>query len=180
MSEGGPTPGNTYMKTPTQEDLYAARGLDALLNGRRSAGLSFRFYVEVSGIVAAEFMECSGLSMEREVKEYSEGGVNDFVYKMAGRTKWSNITLRRGITYSRDLWDWYRHGLYDGKIKRINISIILGNAELKKVKQWDVFDAYPVKWSGADLSTSTLQVALESIEIAHHGMQLSSEEDNPL
>ena len=169
----------TYLNTPTQNDLYNLRGTKALLQDR-PPGQAFRFYVEITGVLAAEFTECTGLSMEREVKEYTEGGTNDFVYKLPGRTRYQNITLRHGITYSRDLWDWYAVGLYDGKVKRINISIILGNNEFKKVKQWDVYDAFPVKWSGADLSTETLQVALESLEIAHHGLMLSSEEQNPL
>ncbi len=169
----------TYMRTPTQGDLFNLRGITAVTHAK-IAGQAFRFYVEITGILVAEFTECSGLSMEREVKEYSEGGTNDFVYKLPGRTKYSNITLRRGITYSRDLWDWYVAGLYDGKVKRINISIILGNSDLKKVKQWDVYDAFPIKWSGADLSTETLQVALESLEIAHHGIVLSREEENPI
>ncbi|GIV84431.1 MAG: phage tail protein [Candidatus Roseilinea sp.] len=172
---------STAFQAPlTQQDLIEARQTQALLGGARSAGQAFRFYLEIAGILSAEFLECTGLSMERELKEVAEGGVNDFVHKLAGRTKWSNITLRQGISYSRDLWDWYCNGLYDGKVRRVNLSIILGNAELKKVKQWDVFDAFPVRWSGADLSTDTLQVAIESLEIAHHGMMLSREEGNAL
>lgn len=172
--------GRAFDTPPTQQDLVEARETQALIGSGRSAGQAFRFYLEIAGILSGEFLECTGLSMEREVKEVVEGGVNDFVHKLAGRTKWSNITLRRGISYSRDLWDWYCAGLYSGKVKRVNLSIILGNAELKKVKQWDVYDAFPVRWSGADLSTDTLQVAIESLEIAHHGMLLSSEETNPL
>ena len=147
---------------------------------RRQAGQAFRFYVEIDGILSAEFTECTGLSVDRDVVEITAGGVNDFVYKKPGRLKWSNITLRRGITYTRALWDWFMAGKYGGPVTRKNISIILGNDQLKKVKQWDVIAAFPVKWSGADLSTSTLEVALESIEIAHHGMSLSSEENNAL
>lgn len=172
--------GQALRSAPTQNDLLQARETQALIGLRRAAGQAFRFYVEIAGVLSAEFLECTGLSMEREIKEVNEGGVNDFVHKLPGRTKWSNITLRRGISYTRDLWDWYCVGLYDGKVKRVNLSIILGNAELKKVKQWDVYDAFPVRWSGADLSTDTLQVAIESLEIAHHGMALSSEEGNSL
>ncbi|MCS7060131.1 MAG: phage tail protein [Anaerolineae bacterium] len=172
--------GRAFSNAPTQKELIEARETQALISVGRAPGQAFRFYIEIAGILSAEFLECTGLSMEREVKEVNEGGVNDFTHKLAGRTKWSNITLRQGISYSRDLWDWYCAGLYDGKVKRVNLSIILGNAELKKVKQWDVYEAFPVRWSGADLSTDTLQVAIESLEIAHHGMTLSKEEKNPL
>ncbi|HEY3291501.1 MAG TPA: phage tail protein [Anaerolineae bacterium] len=181
----------TGFSAPTQQQLSQQRAdramyqmsEEAISGGSNSAkppAQAFRFYIERSGIVAAEFTECSGLDMTRAVKDYEEGGTNDFVYKLPGRTSYSNITLRRGITYTRELWDWFVVGLYDGKVKRQNFSIILGNGELKKVKQWDVFEAFPVKWSGADLSTETLQVALESIEIAHHGINLSAEETHAL
>ncbi len=149
------------------------------IEGRDPAQV-FRFYVQIEGIISAEFLECSGLSMEREVKEYAEGGVNSFVHKLPGRVKYSNITLRRGITYSRTLWEWYCKGLHDGRVKRVNLSIILGNPEGKISKQWNVIDAYPVKWSGASLNTETMQVASETLEIAHHGLELSAEESNPL
>ncbi len=175
-----------YVPPPSQEELQRQRVNLAYTqtsspdSPRRTAGQAFRFYVEVGGIISAEFTECNGLTVDRDVYEITAGGVNDFIYKKPGRLKWSNITLRRGITYSRDLWNWFSAGMYGGPVTRKNISIILGNAQMKKVKQWDVIAAFPVKWSGADLSTSTLEVALESIEIAHHGMRLSQEEDSAL
>jgi phage tail-like protein len=172
-----------YMRPPTQEELMQQRVNLAYTQpdaARRQAGQAFRFYVEIDGVLSAEFTECNGLTVDRDIYEITAGGVNDFIYKKPGRLKWSNITLRRGITYTRALWDWFMAGKYGGPVTRKNFSIILGNAQLKKVKHWDVIAAFPVKWSGADLSTSTLEVALESIEIAHHGLQLSQEEDNTL
>ena len=143
--------------------------------GRFDPAPSFKFYVELEGIIVGEFTECSGLTMQRKFEEYREGGVNDYVHKLPGRTEYSNITLKRGITYSQALWDWYLEGLYDGKVRRINLSIILGNSEGKKVKQWDVLDAYPVKWTGPRLNTGSRDVAIEEIEIVHHGLSLSTE-----
>ena len=147
---------------------------------RNDPAQAFRFYVEITGVIAGEFLECSGLSMEREVKLLEEGGVNDFVHVLPGRMKYTNITLNRGITYSRELWAWYRTGIFDGKVKRVNMSIILGNADGKKSKQWDIRSAYPVKWTGSNLSTTATEVACETLEIAHHGIELSFEEEKPL
>ncbi len=175
MATFTPPPSNDYL-----EQLRYQLAVKRHQSGNRSTAQAFRFYVEIQGILRAEFLECGGLTMEREVKEYEEGGVNDFVHKMPGRMKYSNITLKRGITYDRGLWNWFRVGMYDGNVKRVNMSVILGNAEGRKAKQWDVYEAFPVKWSGADLSTSTLEVAAETLEIAHHGLELSSEEGNPL
>lgn len=137
-----------------------------------STGLAFKFWIELKSIVVAEFKECRGLRMEREFQKVEEGGVNDRVHILPGRSKYFNIALKHGITHSRELWDWYREGLYDGKVKRVNFSILLRNVEGDVVRRWDVLDAFPVKWEGPSLNTESNQVAIESLEIAHHGLQL--------
>jgi phage tail-like protein len=160
--------------------VSAARMALKKLGLRFDPGLTFRYYVEVEGIIDTEFSECSGLSMEREVKIVAEGGVNDFVHVLPGRVKYSNIILRNGITYSRELWRWFRQGIYSGKVERLNMSIILGNAEGKKVKHWDVIGAYPVKWSGPELRADSEIAAIETVELAHHGLDLSLEVMTPM
>jgi hypothetical protein len=49
-----------------------------------------------------------------------------------------------------------------------------------KIKHWNVEDAYPVKWTGPSLSTSSKTTAIEAIEIAHHGLTLSAEVGTPM
>ncbi len=143
-----------------------------LTNGRLSTDpvSGFRFYVEIDGVIKGCFSECGGLSIEREVYSYQEGGVNDHEHKLAGRIKQSTITFKRGIA-GNELWDWFKQGLYDGKIKRQHISILLYNADHTKVRRWNLTDAFPTKWTGPDLNTEGNQVAFESIEIAHEGLE---------
>lgn len=132
----------------------------------------FRFGVEVKGIIQGWFTECSGLTMERETFPHKEGGVNDFEHKLPGRVKYSNITLKRGVA-GPELWQWFREGLYDGKVKRNNVSIILYSGDRKKAKRWNLSDAYPIKWSGPDLKADGNNVAIETIEFVHHGMEMT-------
>ena len=164
----------TVLRDQSQSDLYKIRDIQALTQGAKNAAQAFRFVIEVEGIISAYFTEIRGLGMERDIKEYTEGGTNDFVYKFPGRTKWTNITLSRGITTDHFLWDWYSAGLYDGKVKRKNLTILLANTNMLEEKRWYVYEAFPAKWSGADLATDSLQVALETIEIAHHGLTLDT------
>lgn len=142
---------------------------------RLDPGLAYKYYIGIEGVLVAEFMECSGLSAEREIKSYEEGGVNDFVHQLPGRMKYTNIVLKRGLTYSRELWRWFSTGLYDAKVLRVNLSIVLGNAEGLKVKHWDVISAFPVKYTGPDLKSDSAEAAFETIELAHHGLNLSTE-----
>ncbi|MBP7601706.1 MAG: phage tail protein [Thermoflexales bacterium] len=146
----------------------------------RSIAQNYKFYLEIGGILVGEFLECGGLVIEREVHEIHEGGVNDFVHKRPGKLKLTNITLKRGLTYDRELWNWCRRGMYDGMVTRKNLSIIIGNSEYLKVKQWDVFGAFPVKWELVSLNASTMEIAWEQIELAHNGFALNDVERTPI
>ncbi len=141
--------------------------------GRRADPIAkFRFGVEIKGIVQGWFTECSGLTVQREVIEHKEGGLNDYVHKLPGRVSYSNITLKRGIA-GNQLWRWFRRGLYDGRVQRRNVSIILYSGNRKKAKRWNLTDAYPIKWTGPDFKTEGAEVAVETLELVHHGMEIT-------
>ena len=145
------------------------------LGARFDPGLAYKYYIEIEGVSVAEFLDCSGIGAEREIKTYAEGGVNDFVHQLPGRMKYSNIVLKRGLTYSRELWRWFSTGLYDAKVLRVNLSIVLGNAEGLTVKHWDVLSAFPVKYTGPNLKSDSTEAAFETVELAHHGLSMSTE-----
>jgi phage tail-like protein len=131
---------------------------------------SGRFLVEIGSEVVANFQECSGLTVEVEVQEYVEGGNNEFVHKLPGRMKYTNITLKRGITDNAQFTAW-RPKIEGGKIalERKNLSIILFNHAGETVKTWEVTDAYPIKWTGPDMRAASMDIAIESLELAHRG-----------
>ena len=64
------------------------------------------FLVEVDGKAIGTFTEISGLQVDIAVEEVEEGGQNEFVHKLPGRMKWPNITLKRGVTKSDNLFRW--------------------------------------------------------------------------
>src|SRR6266481_7748803 len=73
----------------------------------------------------AGFSECSGLEATLEVLEYKEGGLNSYVHKFPTRASYSNISLKRGITYlEADLWTWHQ-GFVQGMGKRKDGLIVL-------------------------------------------------------
>ena len=55
--------------------------------------------------------------------------------------------------------------------ERKNLSIVLYDSEQQEVKRWNVREAYPVKWIGASFNATTPAVAIESLELAHHGFE---------
>jgi phage tail-like protein len=144
----------------------------ARIGERGDPYLTSHFYVEIQGIEQASFAECSGLSIETEVFEYQEGGLNEYVHRLPGRSKVSNVTLKRGITESTELWDWYRD-VVQGKIERKNLSIVQYDLEGNEVMRWAFIDAYPVKWSGPSFKADANAITIETLELAHRGMDLS-------
>lgn len=131
----------------------------------------FRFGVEIGSIVSGWFTECSGLAMEREVVEVKEGGVNGFTHKLPGPAKYPNVTLKRGIA-GDELWKWLNDQVEKGKIKKMNISILLFNGDRTQVKRWNLAGAYPIKWKGPDFKTNSTEVAIETVELVHHGLEV--------
>ncbi len=60
------------------------------------------------------FRSIGGLSVEQEVVEYKEGGVNEFTRKLMGATKWPNIVLKRGFTSSKAFFQWVKGSVNRG------------------------------------------------------------------
>ena len=132
--------------------------------------LSFRFLVEIKGLIKGGFSEVSGLQAETEFEEIREGGVNDYVHKLPKITKYPNITLKRGIIDSDVLWKWHQD-VVNGKVERKTVFIILKDSEGNEKWRWEFDDAYPVKWTGPDLKADSSTVAVETLELAHNGMK---------
>lgn len=137
----------------------------------------FRFWVEVggTGLQTAGFTECSGFTIETQTEEYPEGGLNSFVHKLPIRTKYTNLVLKRGIDLTLDLYNWYMQ-VASGHIERRQISIVLYENALKPghdrkiVYRWDFREAFPCKWTAPEFHIDQGSVAVETLEIAHHGL----------
>jgi len=133
---------------------------------------AYHFTVEVEGIAKAHFTECSGLQVEAEVFSYEEGGCNDYIHKLPGRIKFSNLTLKRGVSSNDELWLWFQK-VIQGSIERKNVSVILHNPDDSEAKRWNFFRAYPVKFVSPNLVSNQNQVSIETMELAHEGMSLA-------
>lgn len=129
----------------------------------------FRFQIEINGTRAGGFSEVTGLEVRTEVDEKVEGGVNNFVHKIAKETRYPNLILKRGITDKTDLWDWHQQ-VVEGEVERKTVSVVLVDEVGQEKWRWVFYDAYPVKWNGTDLNATGNTVVVESVELVHHGM----------
>jgi phage tail-like protein len=130
-----------------------------------------RFYLQIDGVNLAVFMEIDGLKVETDIFEYIEGGNNGFVHKLPSQTRVGNLTLKRGLAATNELFNWYMK-VAAGTIERRNLSVIIYTTNNEELRRWNFFDVYPVRWVGPALSTDVTDAAVEEMELAHAGMQL--------
>jgi phage tail-like protein len=142
----------------------------SLLGIRNDPYLGFNYFVEIEGLIVGGFTEVTGLQIETEVQEYREGGLNDYVHKLPGATRYpSNLVLKCGLTDLDTFWAWHQD-VIQGKVERKNGSIFLLDRQRVPATWWNFADAYPVKWTGPELRASSNAVAVETVELVHRGI----------
>lgn len=151
----------------------AATVASAVLDERPHLNAHFRLAID--GLALVDFSECSGLTGEVTVEEYVEGGENRFAYRLPSRATFPNLVLSRGVATSRELWDWYAEFLAEGRVVpregQVQLLAWLSGA-LVPARVWAFTRAYPVKMTGPDLNAQSPAIAIESLELAHHGLHL--------
>jgi phage tail-like protein len=133
---------------------------------------NFNFRVEIEGVAVADFSEVDGLASETEVIEYRTGSMpGTGSLKLPGRTRYSNVVLRRGLTRDAELWNW-RRAIVQGQPDRRTVGIVLQNEAHEDVLRWRLVRAWPCKWEGPSLKAEGNDVAIEALELAHEGLEL--------
>lgn len=133
---------------------------------------NFRFLVEIDGIVQGGFSECSGFGSNVEVIEYREGGDSTTVRKLPGKTSYSDIVLKWGVTVSRELYEWHLQ-VINGQISRRNGSVIILNDVGEEVVRWNFFNAWPSKYDPVDLNAKGNDVAIDTLTVSCERLELA-------
>ena len=136
--------------------------------------VQFSYALDLGGKVKGYFTECSGLGSEHDVVEHKvvdEKG-RQMIKMVPGRIKWDKITLKRGITDAKDIWDW-RKKVEDGQVEdaRVDGSIIMMDQELKPVARWNFEGGWPSKVSGPQLKSASNEIGVEELTIVHHRLE---------
>ena len=126
---------------------------------------NFRFLVEIDGIAQAGFSECSGFGSNIEVIEYREGGDPTTVRKLPGKTSYTDIVLKWGMTSSREIYDWHLQAI-NGQLSRRNGSVIILDDLGQEAGRYNFFSAWPSKYDPVDLNAKGNDVALDTLTIS--------------
>lgn len=142
----------------------------SLLGVRLDPYQVFNFFVEIEGVLAGGFSECSGIEVETKLEEYREGGLNEYTHNFISSTQYSPLVFKHGLSPIDGLWDWHQEIVVLNQVKRRNGTIYLLNRRREPLIWWNFKDAFPYKWTGPDLRADAGEVAFERIELVHRGL----------
>jgi len=144
-----------------REDPYSSANFAVVITGVFDDGNSVR----------GSFAEVSGLDVTISPIEYRNGSDDTTVRKIPGLRKFSNITLKRGVMGDLGFWTWIKSVL-DGQVQRVDGTITLLDESRSAVMQWHFRRGWPCRWTGPTLNAAKNEVAIETLEICHEGLDV--------
>jgi|SRR5581483_9447782 len=133
---------------------------------------NFRFRLEIDGIQQANFSEVTIGETTTDAVEYRDGNEPAHVRKLDGLTKYGNITLKWGVTDSKELHDWHK-AILGGQIqsnrKQVTI-VVLDEAGADKAR-FVVSEAWPMKYHPSGLNGKGNEVFIELLELVNEGIE---------
>jgi len=124
----------------------------------------------------AHFMECSGLKSVATVFEIEEGGLNGRTHKRAGQSRWENLSLRYATSANTFMLEWRDKFLQDqfGERCKYSGSIVLRNNRGDAIRTYSFKNAWPVSWEGPSFNAGGSELAIETLELAHDGLEVET------
>jgi phage tail-like protein len=140
--------------------------------------VQFNFLVDLGNGVTqgpqAGFQECSNIGMEVTVAEYRTGNmVENSVQKITGLNKATDVTLKRGVIGSLDLYEWLdeiRNG--DQKAFRTVTIQLQSEDHTQVVQTWKLLRARITKLVDGPLNAKGTDVAMEELTLAYERLQM--------
>lgn len=129
----------------------------------------FKFIVEIDGIGSAAFQSMSELSAEFGTVEHREGGVL-IPDKSPGLMTFADVTLARGATQDRQLYDWFEEtadaaqnaGTIDPLYKRL-VSALQLDRDNTVLREWRIYNAWIKKFVAGDWDNDAEEAVIEQV-----------------
>lgn len=142
---------------------------------------NFSVEIDVPGIApqlcAAAFSECDGLEMTMDVKTIREGGNNAQQIRLAGPVSYGTVTLKRGMTASFDLWDWFDAQQHATPLQlrgdfRGEAKIVLLAADQQEQARFILKRCLLTKLKAPALNAKDGLVAIEEMQLTYESLTL--------
>jgi phage tail-like protein len=149
-----------------------------VIGNPRTFHKKFKFIVEIDGVASAGFQKCSELSVEVANVQYYEGGAL-IPNKSPGRLTFADVTLERGATSDKDLFEWMTQvadaaanaGLNEPAFKR-NLDIVQQDRDGSTLRRWSLTGAWPVKFVAGDWDNEADENVIESVTLTYDFFEL--------
>lgn len=148
-----------------RDDPYAGYNFEVTVNGISDDGRA----------VSGSFSEASGVEVTIDPIEYRHGTDDITPRKIPGLKKFTNITLKKGITADLEFWNWILRAM-NGQVQRAEGSIVLLDENKQPVMQWNFKRGWPCKWTGPGMNATNNEVAMETLEICHEGLEVDGQQ----
>ncbi|HEY3452970.1 MAG TPA: phage tail protein [Bryobacteraceae bacterium] len=126
----------------------------------------------ISGPEAA-FCEVILPGISIDVTEYRTGGDKENgVTKLAGLARYPDVTLRRGVVGSLDLYKWIDDVRNGSPNSRRTVTIQLLAEDRTPVLTWKLLRAWPSKLAGPDLNAKGTDVAMEELVLSYERLEM--------
>ena len=126
-------------------------------------------------LCSGAFAECTGIEATMEPKVIKAGGLNYGPAQRVGQVSFATVILKRGMTKTRDLWQWFQLVAGGGYAYRLSADIAMQDTAGNTVLTWALARALPVKFKAADLNAKGTEVGIEELHLAHEGLTLLSQ-----
>ena len=113
------------------------------------------------------FQEVSGLTVDVNLDTYNEGGENRFVHRLPGRTRYSDLVLKRGMTLVSGITAWCVDAIENFNYQPTNMLISLLNEDHLPVSSWYIANAIPIKYDITGLNAEQNQIVIESLTLRY-------------
>ncbi len=123
-------------------------------------------------LCSGAFAECTGLEATMEPKVIKAGGINYGAVQRMGRITFATVILKRGMTTTRDLWNWWQLVAGGAYAYRLAVEIEMRDGTGKPALAWGLERALPIKFKAADLNARGAEVGIEELHLAHEGLRL--------
>lgn len=139
---------------------------------------AFNFSIEItpdgapSPLCNASFSECDGLEMTMDVKTIREGGNNGVQIKLAGPAGYGQLTLKRGMTSTFDLWDWFEQVNRDPSVRATGQVVVFAPDGVTERATFTLQRCLPLKVKAPALNAREGTVAIEEMQLAYESLRL--------
>jgi phage tail-like protein len=145
-------------------------------------GFNFSVEINVPGIgnklCNAAFSDCDGLDMTMDVKTIREGGNNTQQIRLIGAVNYGTVTLKRGMTDSFDLWDWF-DAQQHGTPKQLRTDfrgdaeiVIMSSDHQKEQVRFVLKKVLLAKLKAPTLNAKDGVIAIEEMQLVYESMTL--------